>query len=389
MALNFNIAVDILRKALHARKHPGISSGQSLVGLALQGLPYVTSLRGNARPPKTIYWSVNSVCNLHCKMCDVGTFNEEANFFKNLRIDRKLHEISLERFRSVTDEVADFRPMFSITATEPLMYKPLGEAIAYARHRGLEVAVTTGGYDLLQRAEELAEAGLTRLNVSIDGPPTVHNQIRGRKDVFARATSGIVKFYEAARRRGCKPEIICNFTIINMNYNRLEEFFDSVRELPVLRFNFTYMSFVTEDMAAAHNALWGHKYRASINSLSEEVRPGMVDVDVLYEQMLAVQRKGGDRVAFLPFLDREQLRRYFYDPNAFMGHLRCMSSWVIAQILADGEVIPYTRCYHVPFGNINESAFMDIWNGEAARRWRRDLRAEGRFPACTRCDMVY
>ena len=30
-----------------------------------------------------------------------------------------------------------------------------------------------------------------------------------------------------------------------------------------------------------------------------------------------------------------------------------------------------------------------LWNGDAARAWRRDLREHGRFPACTRCDMVY
>ncbi|MDZ4056601.1 MAG: SPASM domain-containing protein, partial [Polynucleobacter sp.] len=66
-----------------------------------------------------------------------------------------------------------------------------------------------------------------------------------------------------------------------------------------------------------------------------------------------------------------------------------MSSWFIAQIMADGEVIPYTRCYHVPLGNVNEQSFMDVWNGENAMAWRRDLRKQGRFPACTRCDMVY
>jgi hypothetical protein len=57
--------------------------------------------------------------------------------------------------------------------------------------------------------------------------------------------------------------------------------------------------------------------------------------------------------------------------------------------MADGEVIPYTRCYHVPLGNINEQPFLELWNGEKARAWRGDLRRHGRFPACTRCDMVY
>ena len=47
------IGLDMMRKALHARKHPGISGGASLLGLARQGLPYLTSFSGRARPPIT------------------------------------------------------------------------------------------------------------------------------------------------------------------------------------------------------------------------------------------------------------------------------------------------------------------------------------------------
>jgi Fe-coproporphyrin III synthase len=383
------IGLDMVRKALHARKHPGISGGTSFLGLARQGLPYLTSVSGRARPPITIYWNVNSVCNLYCKMCDVGTFNEDSNFYKNLRIDRKLHEISLEKFRSIVDEVADCRPTMTINGTEPLMYKPLGAAIEYARSRGMEVAVTTGAYNLPQRAEELAAAGLTRLNVSIDGAAELHNQIRGRKDVFQRATDGIVKFHLASKRLGREPEILLLSTIMNLNYTRLEELYDAVRELPVKQINFTNMNFVDHEMAQKHNLKWGKKYTATVNCLSDEVQPRAVDIDVLWDQIQRVKGRGDSRVNFMPMFDKEQLGRYYHRPMEFMGHIPCMSTWYFAQIMADGEVIPYTRCYHVPLGNVNEAPFLEIWNGEKARAWRSDLRQEGRFPACTRCDLVY
>lgn len=380
---------DVVKKALDAAKHPGIGSSTSLFTLVKQGLPYLTSFEGRARPPLTIYWNVNSVCNLHCRMCDVGTFNEDSNFFKNLRIDRKLHEISLEKFCSVVDEVDSYRPVMAINGTEPLMYKPLGQAIAYAQMKGLDVAVTTGAYDLPQRAEELAEARLARLNVSIDGPPELHNLIRGRKDVFERASTGINRFWDAAQRIGYVPEILINFTLTNLNHTSLVEFYDSIRALPVHRINFVDMNFVTAQMAQVHNLKWGKKYPATVNCLSEEVQPSLIDVDVLSEQIDAICNKHDDRVAFLPALDKEQLRKFFHRPMEFMGHVPCMSTWFIAQIMADGEVIPYTRCYHVPLGNINEQSFMNIWNGEKATEWRQELRKQGRFPACARCDMVF
>jgi MoaA/NifB/PqqE/SkfB family radical SAM enzyme len=383
------IGIDVLRKALQVNKHPGMADKTSLIGLARQGLPYLLDTKGHARPPVTIYWNVNSVCNLRCKMCDVGTFNEESNFYRNLRIDRKLHEIHPTRFAAVVDEVARFRPTMAINGTEPLMYKPLAEVTGYARERGLSVAVTTGGYNLLERAEELARAGLKRLNVSIDGAPELHNRIRGRKDVFERATTGLVRFYEAARKQGYEPEILVCATIFNLNYPYLVELYEAVRDLPVSQINFTNMNFVDSAMAQSHNLRWGAKYPATVNCLSDEVQPRQVDTEVLHEQMSRVLERGDARVHFMPFFDKKQLHRYYHAPSEFMGGTPCLSTWFIAQIMANGEVIPYTRCYYVPLGNINEQPFLAIWNGELAGKWRQELQREGRFPACTRCDMVY
>ena len=383
--------IDEFKKALSARKHPGMSDRLTFPVLMRQALPFVTSPTGKSRPPLTVYWSVNSVCNLYCKMCDVGTANHDSNFFANLRIDGKLHEIKIERFRSVIDEVASTKPVISITSTEPLMYRPLGDAVGYARSRGLDVVVTTGGYTLPQRAAELAEAGLSRLVLSIDGAPELHNSIRGRKDSFQRSAEGIQLFREACDRRNQPAEILINYTISNLNHDGLEAFYESVESLPVDRINFTYMNFVTTELADRHNALWGDKYKATVNCLNEHTQPARVDVGKLHEQIVAVKRRdaGRGRALFLHDFSLAELQRYFYQPDKFMGNSRCMVNWFIAEIIANGDVIPYTRCYNVPLGNINEEPFLDIWNGQKARAWRRDLRSERRFPACTRCDQVY
>ncbi len=381
--------LDELKKALSARKHPGMSSHLTLPRLIRQAVPFAISSSGRARPPLTIYWSVNSVCNLRCKMCDVGSVNPESNFFRNLRVDGKSHEIPIERFKSVIDEVVPYRPMISITSTEPLMYKPLGDAISYVRHLDMDIAVTTGGYILPRRAEELAEAGLPRLNVSIDGPPGLHNEIRGRYESFEKSTEGIVLFKETARKRGREAQVLACCTITNMNYHALEAYYDSLAKFPIDHINFHYMSFVNEAMAKEHNALWGNKYRATVTCLNEYTRPEQVDVKVLYSQMQAVKSKAKDRVTFVPDFGINELNTFFHEPLKFMGKGRCMVSWFIAEIIANGDVIPYTRCYHIPLGNVNEQAFMEIWNGHRANAWRRDLRKYRRFPACTRCDQVY
>ena len=381
--------LDELKKALLVRKHPGMNSRLTLPRLFKQAIPFVMSPSGRGCPPLTVYWSINSVCNLRCKMCDVGNVNTESNFYKNLRINGRPQEIPIERFKSVIDEVALYRPMISITSTEPLMYKPLGAAISYVRHYDMDIAVTTGGYILPKRAEELAEAGLSQLNVSIDGPPELHNEIRGRNDAFEKATEGINIFKDATMKRGEKAQVLACCTITNMNYNALERYYDSLAGFPIDHINFSYMSFVNEVMAKKHNDLWGNKFHATVNCLNEYTRPEQVDIKVLYSQIQAVKSKAKDRVTFLPDFGINELKIFFHEPSKFMGRGRCMVNWFIAEIIANGDVIPYTRCYHIPLGNINKQSFMEIWNGNKANAWRRELRRYKRFPACTRCDQVY
>jgi MoaA/NifB/PqqE/SkfB family radical SAM enzyme len=281
--------------------------------------------------------------------------------------------------------------MVAITSTEPLMYKPLPEAVAYCTERQLETTVTTGGYLLPQRAEDLAVAGLTRLAVSIDGPPDIHNEIRGRKDSFQKSVEGIRRFREASAARGHKAEVMVSYTITNLNFGALVDFYKAMRDAGADRLNFTYMSFVTQELADTHNAAWGDQYRATVNCLNADTDPTRVDIEALYRQIQEVKMLDQDhRVAsFLPDFGLEQLRTFFFEPNRFLSKTRCVVTWFVAEIIASGEVIPYTRCYHVPLGNINDEPFMKIWNGPKARAWRRTLRAEKRFPACTRCDFAY
>ena len=174
-----------------------------------------------------------------------------------------------------------------------------------------------------------------------------------------------------------------------MNYKALEKYYDSLAKCPIDHINFHLMNFVNETMAKEHNSLWGNKYHATVNCLNEFTQPEQVDIKVLYSQIQAVKSKAKDRVTFLPDFGINELKIFFHEPSKFMGRGRCMVNWFIAEIIANGDVIPYTRCYHIPLGNINKQSFMEIWNGNKANAWRRELRRYKRFPACTRCDQVY
>lgn len=374
-----------MKKAVEALHHPGIDT--NLLKLVRNAVPYYLSPSIAAASPLTIYWSINSVCNLKCKMCDVGLDNIESTFWKHLRIERKLNEIDIAVFKRVIDEVASDRPFIAINSTEPLMYKPILQAVEYCHQKALGVGITTGGYTLPQLAADLVEAGLTRLNVSVDGPKDIHNFIRGRPDSYERSIKGIELFIEASRKAGLKNKVYVNYTISSMNYTKLVEFSKLTNELPI-ELNYVQNWFVDEAMAERHNREFGHMYHASVACLSEHNDPKKIDIDVLYDQMQSL--KGNRNIHFLPRLTKDELRTHYHQSELHMRKSSaCMAAYFFMNVLADGSVIPFTRCPSMNLGNVNESSFYEIWNGPRMKEWRQFIKKEKRMPMCLKCDVIF
>jgi MoaA/NifB/PqqE/SkfB family radical SAM enzyme len=79
----------------------------------------------------------------------------------------------------------------ALSGGEPLLRKDLFALIAHARSLGLTVGTSTSGFPLTERrARELAVAGLSRLQVSVDGLQDLHDLVRG-KGAYAKAISAM------------------------------------------------------------------------------------------------------------------------------------------------------------------------------------------------------
>lgn len=375
-----------LRKSLASQSHPGINA--NFFRLVRNAVPYYISPKLNVPPPITIYWVINSVCNLRCKMCDVGMFNEEGTFFKNLRIDRKLHQIEISVFKSVVDQLAKTRPFMSLNSTEPTMYPHLAEAIEYCTAKKLGSAITTGGYALSKVADDIADAKLSRLNVSIDGPPDVHNMIRGKNDSFERTKEGLEIFVKRAQKNNYLPEITINCTITNLNAHKLNDFYDSIKDIPYTTLNFTLMWFLSPEMVEEHNNKFGDKFPVSVSCYDDFMNPYDVDIDDLWSQIQRLTKK--PNVNFFGKKSQSWLQKFYKNPSDFMElNAKCMASWFFPQILADGRVGVHARCHTETFGNINDQPLMEIWNGPKMKEWRSFIRRQEKMPMCKRCDLVY
>eukprot|EP01029_Cantina_marsupialis_P010009 TRINITY_DN2296_c0_g1_i1.p1 TRINITY_DN2296_c0_g1~~TRINITY_DN2296_c0_g1_i1.p1 ORF type:complete len:321 (-),score=41.82 TRINITY_DN2296_c0_g1_i1:317-1279(-) len=143
--------------------------------------------------------SVTERCNFRCQYC-----MPEKPFSWVPREDLLTYEELFEFVKVAIDEGIN---KVRITGGEPLLREGLDNFIKMISDykEGIDLALTTNGYLLPRVAQNLADAGLKRINVSLDSlKPDVAKQI-AQKDVLKTVLEGI----KAADEAGLKIKINC------------------------------------------------------------------------------------------------------------------------------------------------------------------------------------
>ncbi|HEX4320916.1 MAG TPA: radical SAM protein [Acidobacteriaceae bacterium] len=334
--------------------------------------------------PTVIVFGVNNFCNLHCIMCDVGTGNWETNFGGNL-VGAKTKSMPLELFQHCADQIADTYPdaRIAFAFTEPLAWKPLGEALAYAHERGIYASVTTNGLLLPRRAKELVDARIKELAVSLDGPGPIHDAIRRHNGSYASAIEGI----KAVLAMADPPAVSVFCTITEKNIGALGEFLDGLRGLRLKRVGFIHNNFITAAQAEHHNLIFDGLFRTTASNVFL-VDPTKIDIERLSVELTEIMATDYPfPVSVQPSLTAEEdLEIYYRQPEHFIGR-RCNDAHRILMIDTDGEAIPaHGRCFRFPIANIRNTSLKEIWNHGNLAELRRTLHeAGGLLPACSRC----
>jgi Fe-coproporphyrin III synthase len=86
----------------------------------------------------------------------------------------------------------------SVSGGEPLMYRELERVLAHATSLGLFTTITTNGYFNEGRRLSRLRGLVNLVAVSLDGPPEIHNAIRGSELAFEKLQRGL----EALRGSG-------------------------------------------------------------------------------------------------------------------------------------------------------------------------------------------
>ncbi|MDH5751728.1 MAG: GTP 3',8-cyclase MoaA [Deltaproteobacteria bacterium] len=152
------------------------------------------------RPLRDLRLSVTDKCNFRCPYCmPKEVFGDEHKFSPKSEI------LSFEEIiRLCGIFVAGGVEKIRVTGGEPLIRKDITELIAVlSRLDGLkDLSLTTNGWLLAEKVEDLRRAGLKRITVSLD---SLDNEVFGRMNGQGHGVGRVLEGIEAARRAGLSP----------------------------------------------------------------------------------------------------------------------------------------------------------------------------------------
>jgi len=367
----------------------------------------------NLPMPTFVQLRVTNLCNLRCKMCgqwgDTGIFRMHSasasatdGALERERIQELIgarRQLSLEDYVRLLDEVEEARPIISLFGGEPFLYPDILPLIRDVKRRGLTCTVITNGGRLEPLARDLVESGIDSIAVSIDGPPEVHNRIRGRSDSFAKAEAGIRAVARWRRELGRSlPMQIAILPITELNLDAIPEALDALRALPLDTINVGLRWFIPKDVGAEYERVMREELGVEATSWKGFDFDGAAFAATETRQMAALAKllrglkrrrffdsaQGKPWTSFVPDVPPERIPEYFSDFRQTFGHQMCPVAWYFAQVEPDGEV---TFCGDFPdyfIGNVRKQPFREIWHGEKAQRFRAKLAKEP-LPICARC----
>jgi len=141
------------------------------------------------RVPLILEYELTHLCNLRCSYCDRHTPQPgeltEAQIFQ-----------VLEEFHALGTRYV------SLDGGEPLAHPAFDAIVAWLDERGMRIHVNSNGSLVRRHLDALRRVRL--LKISLDGPPSAHDEMRG-DGAFERARRGIF----AAREAGIAVELRC------------------------------------------------------------------------------------------------------------------------------------------------------------------------------------
>ncbi|MEA3416908.1 MAG: heme b synthase [Thermodesulfobacteriota bacterium] len=156
---------------------------------------------------RLIAWETTRNCNLSCKHCRASATKGPYT-----------GELDTQACIQLLDQIAELgKPIIILTGGEPLLRPDIFKLASYGNDKGLRMVMGTNGTLITKsNAKQMADSGIKRVSISIDGSTKEsHNSFRGVNGAFEGALNGIRLVKEAG------IEFQINTTITKTNLDQI------------------------------------------------------------------------------------------------------------------------------------------------------------------------
>lgn len=344
-------------------------------------LSYYLSRSGTSAFPTTLTFFLTHKCNMRCKMC--GLWGEKGTA---AQLPYGANALSVPEYEEIIRKVAFCKPTITLFGGEPFLFQGWEQIAKAVKDANLRCRIVTNGLLLEKNAEKVVELGVDKVDVSIDGPAPVHDDIRGVKGAFDRAIRGIqaVNAVKKARRAAAPPiSVVC--TVSQANHAYLVDLAEALKDQPIIFLSYQHLTFIEQAACEDHERIFQRVFQRK----SEACRGFVMTQENLDPQLLISQlhRLSHMRypfpIFFRPNYSLREVVEYYTNPEYRReSHLHCVAPWREAYLMPDGSFMP---CLDYVVGNLRTAGLRELWNNPAFCRFRSVLKKKGRFPFCQRC----
>ncbi len=303
-----------------------------------------------------IQWHLTERCNLWCRHCYQG--------------ERGTDELTLPEIKSVISEVScmlrdwsethgiALSPSFNITGGEPLLREDLFDVLEEIRKQGIDAYLLTNGTLVSgETAQRLADLGISGVQVSIEGPEDVHDDIRGAGS-FAASTVGIGHLVDL------RIPVTLNVTLSGLNAGHVKKIIAFGSHLGVRRIGFSRL--------VPHG-----RGRFLLSRMLTQEQVGELYTSLLSLKLHDIEIVTGDPIA-------AQMKTESKGDAGNIAVSGCSAGVAGLTIHANGDVSPCRRM-PVYLGNVKRDSLREIWAASPVLEALRDRsRYKGKCGVCTR-----
>lgn len=290
-----------------------------------------------------VVWTSTHRCNLHCAHCYTDSFDREYP-----------GELTTDEALTLVDDLADFgSPVLLISGGEPFRRPDVETVAEYAIGRGMRVVFSTNGTLVTpERAQRLAQMGVSYVGISIDGRPETHDHFRGSLGAFDASMRAVAACREAGLKTGLR------FTLTKANQADLPWLFDLMVERDVRRLCVYHLAPTGRGGRIQKFAPTAEETRAALDLIVERTRALAAEG---FETEVLTADNHADAAYLWMTIARDEPERAGSVWQLLQWNGGNQSGEAIACVDSDGSIYADQFWRWRSLGNVRERPFSETW----------------------------